>query len=95
MSVAVTVRRRDGSAVATVSVEQAGRRTEHEVEVRDEDLARYGASDAADLVRRSFAFLLEREPASSILRRFRISEIERYFPDYRDAITGGAADGPG
>ena len=39
-----------------------------------------------DLVRASFLFLLEREPASSILRRFRLDVIERYFPEYRTEI---------
>lgn len=35
-----------------------------------------------DLVRRSFEFLLDREPAGSILRRFNLSVIETYFPEY-------------
>jgi hypothetical protein len=39
-------------------------------------------SDVEDLVRRSFEFLLEREPASSILRQFDLSVIQGYFPEY-------------
>jgi len=35
-----------------------------------------------DLVARSFDFLLEREPPGSILNRFDLSVIQRYFPDY-------------
>ncbi len=35
-----------------------------------------------ELVRASFEFLLEREPASSILRKFSLHVISRYFPDY-------------
>ena len=35
-----------------------------------------------ELVRASFEFLLEREPASSILRKFSLDVISRYFPDY-------------
>jgi hypothetical protein len=35
-----------------------------------------------ELVRASFEFLLEREPASSILRKFSLDIISRYFPDY-------------
>jgi hypothetical protein len=35
-----------------------------------------------ELVRTSFEFLLEREPASSILRKFSLDVISRYFPDY-------------
>ena len=44
------------------------------------------AGDPADLVRRSFAFLLEREPKESILRTFELSVIGRYFPEYEREI---------
>jgi hypothetical protein len=43
-----------------------------------------------DLVRASFDFLLEREPATSILRRFRLDEIPRYFPEYPEEIRRSA-----
>lgn len=73
--------------LATVDVDQRGTKTTtHRVTVRREDLARYGASDASDLVRRSFEFLLAREPNTSILREFRITEIERYYPEWAAAI---------
>ena len=86
MSVQVRVEPMPGGWVATVDVKQAGRATRHRVAVGRDDLVRYGATDAADLVKRSFAFLLAREPNSSILREFRITEIETYFPEYREAI---------
>ena len=35
-----------------------------------------------ELVRDSFAFLLEREPKESILEEFDLPAIKRYFPDY-------------
>jgi hypothetical protein len=35
-----------------------------------------------ELVRASFAFLLDREPAGSILPRFSLDIISRYFPEY-------------
>ena len=41
-----------------------------------------GAIPAAELVRRSFEFLLDREPKESILRRFALPVIGRYFPEY-------------
>lgn len=86
MTITVDVERgRDGS-VALVTVDQRGTKTQHAVTVGDHDLRRYGASDVEDLVRRSFAFLLEREPNTSILREFRIGDIERYFPEYPEAI---------
>jgi hypothetical protein len=39
-----------------------------------------------ELVRRSFEFLLEREPKESILSRFDLPVIARYFPDYEREI---------
>lgn len=45
-----------------------------------------GAPDAESLVRQSFAFLLEREPVGSILPRFDVTMIERYFPEWREAM---------
>jgi hypothetical protein len=35
-----------------------------------------------ELVRASFEFLLEREPASSILRTFSLDVISQYYPEY-------------
>jgi len=62
--------------------------SEHTVDVTTSDLDRLApGSSVEDLVRRSFEFLLEREPPQSILRRFALSDIERYFPDYPNAIT--------
>jgi hypothetical protein len=86
MSVDVRVEPTPGGWVATVNVEQGGTATQHRVTVRRDDLKRYGATDATDLVKRSFAFLLAREPNTSILREFRITEIERYFPEYPATI---------
>jgi hypothetical protein len=41
-----------------------------------------GRVSPAELVRRSFDFLLEREPKESILARFELPVIGRYFPEY-------------
>lgn len=42
----------------------------------------WGEAAEAEVVRESFAFLLEREPATSILRRFSLDVISGYFPEY-------------
>ena len=69
-----------------VEVEHAGEKTHHEVSVSHSDVERWSSADdqvgVEELVRRSFDFLLEREPPSSILRRFDLSVIRRYFPEY-------------
>jgi hypothetical protein len=63
---------------------------EHLVRVTRADLDRLapGATDPEDLVRRSFEFLLEREPRTSILREFDLPVIARYFPEYEREIRG-------
>jgi hypothetical protein len=61
--------------------------TEHEVSLDRatlDDLAPGGTPEA--LVDASFRFLLEREPPESILRRFELPIIGRYFADYPDEI---------
>ena len=58
--------------------------TSHEVSVPTGFAASLGCGDVApgELVRASFEFLLEREPATSILREFSLDVISRYFPGY-------------
>jgi hypothetical protein len=57
--------------------------TEHEVEVTREVLQALAPDRTPEaLVEASFAFLLEREPRESILRRFDLPMIGRYFPEY-------------
>ena len=51
-----------------------------------------------DLVTASFEFLLEREPAASILRQFSLDVISQYFPGYpaqiRARLSGGEPGPP-
>jgi len=81
-----------GGWVCQVAVELRGQRTEHAVTVSQASLARWGGGsepeDVEDLVRRSFEFLLEREPPGAILRQFDLSVIEAYFPEYDELIRG-------
>ena len=45
-----------------------------------------GRGDAETLIRKSFEFLLQREPNTSILGSFELSVIGQYFPDYDATI---------
>ncbi len=67
---------------------EAGSETRHAVRVERADLERLdpAARDPSMLVRASFEFLLERERKESILRRFGLTEIGRYFPEYEQEI---------
>lgn len=71
-----------------VSVTQRGRTTTHDVTVPPDALERWGVagSDPAEVVRVSFGFLLEREPNASILSRFELPVIGRYFPEYESEL---------
>jgi hypothetical protein len=72
-----------------VTVSGRGTATAHDVAVAAADLARLapGVATPDDLVRRSFAFLLAREPKESILRRFDLTVIGRYFPEWERKIA--------
>jgi hypothetical protein len=73
-----------------VTVDHSGQRTRHLVTVTRADVDRWAqGSDREDverLVERSFDFLLEREPPSSILATFDLAVIQHYFPDYDSAF---------
>lgn len=86
LTIDLRVEPRGDGWTAHVRVQDGRLTTEYEVTVLRAELERYGARDAGDLVRRSFEFLLEREPAASILRRFAISDISRYFPEFEREI---------
>ncbi len=72
----------------TVEVRQGGSATTHAVEASPAALEGLGLGvvDPERVVRESFVFLLEREPATSILRQFSLDVIPRYFPEYRDEL---------
>jgi hypothetical protein len=65
--------------------------SEHEIRVAPGDLTLLApsATDPTDLVERSLAFLLEREPPSSILRTFDLTVIGQFFPAYESTIRAG------
>lgn len=82
--IAVSCAAGEGGWLCDVRVGQAGRESVYAVSVSAQELARFapGADDPQRLVTASFEFLLERESKESILSRFALSVIERYFPDY-------------
>jgi hypothetical protein len=75
--------------------------TSHQVSVPAGFAAAVGCGHvaASELVRASFEFLLEREPATSILRTFSLDVIGRYFPGYpaqiRARLAGSDPGAPG
>lgn len=76
--------RPEGTGAWRVRVVQGDAVTSHRVAVSEDELAQLGLSgaDPESVVRASFEFLLEREPATSILSDFSLDVIPRYFPEY-------------
>ncbi len=72
-----------------MNIEEDGQTvSDHTVEVTKSDLKRLAPGGSVeDLVKRSFEFLLEREPPQSILRRFALADIEHYFPEFALVIS--------
>jgi len=73
-----------GAGEFRVRVKDASGETTHVVTLADADHTRLtsGRVSPDELVHRSFEFLLEREPKESILPRFDLRVIARYFPEY-------------
>jgi len=87
MSAKIEIEKLDASHFR-VRVIETGSESIHQVTLDPKDYARLAVptSDPEDLIRESFQFLLEREPKESILSRFDLSVISRYFPEYEREI---------
>ncbi|HET6342416.1 MAG TPA: hypothetical protein VFG78_09580 [Gemmatimonadota bacterium] len=80
----VTAERGD---VYHVRVTEADGSSEHHVTATAAHVEAYGAGAGPEaLIEESFRFLLEREPKESILGRFELPVIARYFPAYPKEI---------
>ena len=73
-----------------VMVADHGTETRHSFTFTRADFQRLASSGETpeSLVRRSFDFLLEREPKESILKSFTLPDVGRYFPEYEREISG-------
>ena len=79
----------EGGWLFQVTVAESGGSTsEHQVTLKESDYQRLtaGKVDPERLVEESFRFLLEREPKETILGRFDLMVISRYFPEYKEEI---------
>jgi len=82
----IRVAYQEGS-IYLVTVDEGTSSTTHQVTVWPSDIERYApGATPEELLEASFEFLLEREPKESILTRFELPVIERYFPEYPRAM---------
>lgn len=72
-----------------VEITEGDTTTSHEVTVPEELLDDLGLVDVDEerVVRESIAFLLEREPATSIMQQFSLDVISQYFPEYGEELS--------
>lgn len=82
-----------------VTVHESGAETPHRVAMSAVDYRRLtgGSCQPAQCVEAAFRFLLDREPKEAILRRFDITLISRYFPEFEAKLPDylAAIRGPG
>lgn len=77
-----------GGGTYRVTVTEIGSSTIHEVTATPSDVDRLsGGGNPEKLIEASFRFLLDREPKESILSRFDLNLISRYFPEYPSQIS--------
>jgi hypothetical protein len=71
-----------------VRVIEGGSESIHEITLDSKDCARLAGAtvEPEELIRETFQFLLERETKESILGRFDLSVVSRYFPEYEGEI---------
>ena len=70
-----------------VVVRDGGSETRHVVTMAREMCERLAPRDTAErCIEAAFRFLLEREPKESILKRFDVSVIARYFPEFEKEL---------
>ncbi len=71
-----------------VEVEEGNEITGHKVRLNQaflDDLLLSGVDEEL-IVRETFDFLLEREPATSILPEFSLEDVSRYFPEFPEEL---------
>lgn len=89
MSATIEVRRiGDGDPMAFAVVVREGKsETRHEATLSRAHLARLAPNASAEsAIDAAFRFLLDREPKESILARFDVSVISRYFPQFETRL---------
>ena len=80
MTISITAKDKDTFLVTVMS----GSSTTHTVTISDQTYSKLtgGKISKETLLEKSFEFLLQREPNTSILSQFKLEVISQYFPDY-------------
>ena len=84
----ITVDKKDENTFQ-VTVEESGSSSNHTVTVDDKYYKKLtgGVIPKEDLIKKSFEFLLERESKESIMSKFDLTVISKFFPEYESFIS--------
>jgi hypothetical protein len=85
----IEVRRTGGDAPLEfdVLVREGSGESRHHVTMTKETCNRLAGDDTAEhCIEAAFRFLLDREPKESILKRFDLTVISRYFPEFESEL---------
>jgi hypothetical protein len=81
---------KDGDSLEfDITVRDANGESRHQVTIARKACERLGAGHTPEhVLEAAFRFLLDREPKESILSRFDVSVIARYFPEFERELPG-------
>jgi hypothetical protein len=84
----ITVNKQDENTFE-VEVEESGSQSQHTVTLNDKYYKKLtgGIIPKEELIKKSFEFLLERESKESIMSRFDLTVISKFFPEYESIIS--------
>ncbi len=72
----------------SVQILEGDSSTEHQVSLSNHDYRRLSQRKTPEeFIKKTFEFLLERESKESILGKFDVMDIGKYFPEYEKEIT--------
>lgn len=77
-------------AIFRVTIKDDEGQTKHVVTVHEPYYMELtgGLIEPEAFIRKSFEFLLEREPKNDILKKFELPSIQKYFPEYEKTMRG-------
>jgi len=78
-----------GPGRAGVQISEDSRLLSYVVTVPQEVVDQLGLADieTVDIVRETFYFLLEREPATAIMKEFSIDVVPKFFPEFYEELA--------
>jgi hypothetical protein len=82
----VRPKKNDGPLTFAVTVREDGGATHHEVTMSSAAFAKHSGNAPEQVIEAAFRFLLDRESKESILARFDLATIQRYFPDFERTL---------